>query len=136
MILAGTLLNVFTVAAGSLVGAFLGARIPERFSRVVFQAIGLFTVFIGVAMALKTAQVLIPVFSLILGSVAGEALGLEAAFSRLGDFIPAPVIAEMSATGGLMLLGLGFTLLEIKKIPVVNMLPALVVAAALAAVAG
>ena len=178
-------------------------------------------------MALKTTQVLIPVFSLILGSVAGEALGLEAAFGRLGawakartgasqagfsegmitafllfcvgsmtllgafeegtgggsdllvaksimdgfsslalasvlglgvlfsvfplllfqggltlaaaalgDFIPAPVIAEMSATGGLLLLGLGFTLLDIKKIPVVNMLPALLIAAALAALVG
>jgi len=38
----------------------------------------------------------------------------------------------MSAAGGLMLVGLGFSIMEIKKIKVVNMLPALVFAVVLA----
>ncbi len=42
------------------------------------------------------------------------------------------VIAEVSAVGGLMLLGIGLAILEIKRIKVINMLPALVFAGILA----
>jgi uncharacterized membrane protein YqgA involved in biofilm formation len=62
--------------------------------------------------------------------------GLTLAAAGLGGFIPPQVIAEMSSVGGLMLLGLGLSILEIKRIKVVNMLPALLVAALLAAVPG
>jgi uncharacterized membrane protein YqgA involved in biofilm formation len=46
--------------------------------------------------------------------------------------MPDPVINEMTAVGGLILVGLGFSIMEIKKIKVVNMLPALVFAVILA----
>ncbi|HDP69107.1 MAG TPA: DUF554 family protein, partial [Candidatus Marinimicrobia bacterium] len=42
------------------------------------------------------------------------------------------VINEMSAVGGLMLIGLGINILEIKALKVINMLPGLVVAVILA----
>jgi uncharacterized protein len=42
-----------------------------------------------------------------------------------GEFIRPEAIAELSATGGIMLIALGLVILEIKKIPVVNLLPAL-----------
>ena len=45
----------------------------------------------------------------------------------LGDFFPAIMITELSAVGGILLLGLGIDILGIKKIKVINMLPALVV---------
>jgi len=45
----------------------------------------------------------------------------------LGDFFPAVMITELSAVGGILLLGLGIDILGIKKIKVINMLPALVV---------
>jgi len=38
-----------------------------------------------------------------------------------------PVIAEMSATGGLLILGIGFNILELKEIKVGNLLPAIFV---------
>jgi len=44
------------------------------------------------------------------------------------------VVNEVSATGGLILIGLGVTILEIKRLKVLNMLPALVFAGVLAAV--
>ena len=87
MILAGTLLNVLTVAAGSLLGCFFGAKIPERIGRIIFQAIGLFTVFIGISMAMKTGQILIPVFSLIIGAALGEWADLEAVIGRFGAWV-------------------------------------------------
>jgi len=43
-----------------------------------------------------------------------------------GDFFPQVYITELSATGGILLIGLGIDILDIKKIKVMNMLPALV----------
>jgi len=42
--------------------------------------------------------------------------------------LTAPMIAEMSATGGVMILGIGLLLLDLKRIRVANLLPALVIA--------
>jgi uncharacterized membrane protein YqgA involved in biofilm formation len=44
------------------------------------------------------------------------------------------VVSEVSAAGGLILIGLGITILEIKQLKVLNMLPALVFAGVLAAI--
>jgi hypothetical protein len=44
------------------------------------------------------------------------------------------LVNEMSAVGGLLLIGLGISILELKKLKAVNMLPALVYAAVLARV--
>ncbi|MCL4424057.1 MAG: DUF554 domain-containing protein, partial [Firmicutes bacterium] len=41
-------------------------------------------------------------------------------------------IAEMTATGGLMIVGLAFNMLGLRKIKVANFLPALVLAVAIA----
>ena len=50
----------------------------------------------------------------------------------LGEFLPAASIAAMTATGGILLLGVGLRLLEVKKVEVGDMLPALFIAPALA----
>jgi uncharacterized membrane protein YqgA involved in biofilm formation len=60
--------------------------------------------------------------------------GLTLLAGLLGDVLTNTVVNEMTAVGGLLLIGLGLTILEIKTIKVVNMLPALVVAVILAAI--
>lgn len=223
MILFGTIVNIATVIAGSLLGYFFHSKLPQRITRIIFQAIGLFTVYIGITMTMKSHQILILIFSMVLGSALGEwididryinrfgdwvkskmksgnetfsegmvtafllfcmgsmtilgafeegtqaksnlliaksvmdafsslalasALGIGVAFSVIpllvfqggltllaswiGNLMPQPVVDEMSAVGGLMLVGLGFSIMEIKKIKVVNMLPALLFAVILA----
>lgn len=52
--------------------------------------------------------------------------GLTLLAMTLGDFVPQMYITELSATGGVLLIGLGINILGIKKINVMNMLPALV----------
>ncbi|NLG27885.1 MAG: DUF554 domain-containing protein [Chloroflexi bacterium] len=47
-----------------------------------------------------------------------------------------PMIAEMTATGGVLILAIGFMLLDIKRIRVANLLPALVIAPAIVALLG
>ena len=46
----------------------------------------------------------------------------------LQGVLSAQVIAEMSATGGLLILGIGFNILELKEIKVGNLLPAIFIA--------
>ena len=46
----------------------------------------------------------------------------------LGGLLPAALVAAVTATGGVLLLGVGLRLLSIKAVPVGDMLPALVVA--------
>lgn len=46
----------------------------------------------------------------------------------IGDFLPGAHLDAITATGGLLLLGVGLRLLKIKLVPVGNLLPALVVA--------
>jgi uncharacterized membrane protein YqgA involved in biofilm formation len=51
----------------------------------------------------------------------------------LGDLLDPAQVAALSATGGLVLLGVGFRLLRLRDIPVGDLLPALVVAPVLVA---
>ena len=51
----------------------------------------------------------------------------------LGNFLPAAHIDALTATGGVILLGLGFRLMGIKQVPIGDLLPALVVAPLLVA---
>ena len=218
MLLGGTLLNVITVAAGSAIGMVVGNRIPEKITKGVFQALGLFTLVLGVNMAIKGQMLMAIVFSLIIGTILGEWMSIESAvdglsdkiktrlklenskFSEglltafllycigsmtilgaidegmgkgseilmtkaimdgfssialasvfglgvgmsviplfifqggitllaymLGDFIAPEVITELTAVGGILLVGLGINILEIKKIRIMNMLPSLIV---------
>ncbi len=214
----GTLVNVAAVIAGSSVGILFKSRLPDRFIKIFFQVIGLFTLYLGISMALKSTHVLQMVFSLILGAIVGEGLHLDHGLEKLadkmkkrfksknerfsdglltafllycmgsltilgameegmtgdphllfvkslmdgvssialasglgigvlfsaipllifqggitllamwlGDFFPVVMVTELSAVGGILLLGLGIDILGIKKIKVINMLPALVV---------
>jgi uncharacterized membrane protein YqgA involved in biofilm formation len=49
----------------------------------------------------------------------------------LGNFLPQEAVTEVSAVGGVMLIGLGLQIMEVKTVKVANMLPALVIAYAL-----
>jgi len=54
----------------------------------------------------------------------------------LGDFLPPAQLDALTATGGLLLLGVGLRLLRIRQVPVGNLLPALMVAPLLVALVG
>ena len=51
----------------------------------------------------------------------------------LGDVLPAAQIAALTATGGVLLIGVALRLLRVRQIPVADLLPALVVAPVLTA---
>ena len=213
----GTIVNVGAVIAGSLIGMMINRRLNPRFTNTVFQAIGLFTVFLGISMALKTDNILLIIFSLVLGAITGELMRIDKGIERFSDFLKRKLksrndrfseglitsfllfcmgsmtilgaieeglgdepnlllakslmdgfssialasamgigvlfsvvplliyqggitlfadyfqehatdlfVNELTAVGGILLLGLGLSILDIKKINIVNMLPALI----------
>ncbi len=83
----GTIVNVIAIILGTLIGLFFNKRLPERLIIIVFQAIGLFTLFLGVYMALETTHVFLLILSLVLGAITGELLGLEKSMERFSDYL-------------------------------------------------
>jgi uncharacterized protein len=213
----GTIVNIIAIIVGSSLGLYLNKRLPERFINIFFQVIGLFTIFLGISMALETTHFLHMIVALITGSIIGEALRIQKGFDRMGsylkrrlrignkkfteglitafllycigsltivgaieagltgdeeliylksimdgissialasglgigvmfsvipllifqggitllasvfgEFIPQVMITEISAVGGILLLGMGISILNIKRINVMNMLPSLI----------
>lgn len=223
----GSILNALAIVAGSLAGLALHSRLPEKYTSITFQGLGLLTLFLGVHMAQRTQSFLVMAFSIVGGALLGEFLDLDGGLNRIGEWtkekirsknekfteafvassllycvgsmailgaieeglgefpklfvtkslmdgmasaamaasmgpgilfsavpvllyqggmtllagavqsvMTGPVVDEVSAVGGLLLLGIGFNILEIKKIKVVNMLPALLFAGVLASFFG
>jgi uncharacterized membrane protein YqgA involved in biofilm formation len=60
---------------------------------------------------------------------------LTLAGALFGSFIDEPMILALTSTGGVLLLGLGLVLLNLKEVRVANMLPALLIAPLLVAAA-
>jgi uncharacterized membrane protein YqgA involved in biofilm formation len=54
----------------------------------------------------------------------------------LGDVLPDAHLAAVTATGGLLLVGVALRLLRVREIPVADLLPALLVAPILTALVG
>ncbi len=75
--LLGTIINAFAIILGGTIGIVLNNRLPEKIKLVIFQALGLATLVIGTQMALKTQNLLILTFSLLIGGAIGEAIHLD-----------------------------------------------------------
>lgn len=216
----GTLINALAIILGSLFGIFIRRRLPERLAKLVFQSMGLFSLYMGLNMTLKSqAEPVLMAFSLVFGVLVGETFRIEDkltarldklkanvkgagnkfteglitssvlfavgsmaivgpieeallgqteiiytksmmdgftsillaagfGYGVLFSFIPVLVlqggvgllakfvepyleqelISLISGTGGLLIIALGFSIMEIKKFSVLNMLPALIFA--------
>lgn len=81
----GPVVNAISVIVGGGLGMILGARMPERVRVIVFQGIGMCVLLLGIQGALKTANPIIMIFSIAIGSIIGELLDLETRLAHLGD---------------------------------------------------
>jgi len=87
VILIGVLINTLTVLAGSTVGLLCKRGIPERLSNAVMLAIGLCSIYIGIAGALEGQNTLVLIISMVLGTAAGTLLDLDGKIGRLGRWV-------------------------------------------------
>lgn len=87
MIMTGTIVNTAAICAGALVGRYAGRFVPERMRQTVMVGLGLTVLLIGLQLALKSTQPMIVIGSLIIGSVAGELLRIEARLAAFGEWL-------------------------------------------------
>lgn len=105
--LTGTIVNVITVALGSVLGILVGGRIPARYQQIVLTSLGLVTITLGVDAGVlgfsKTVDAfrpegpagatygaslaLVMISSLLIGSILGTALRLHERIEGLGTWI-------------------------------------------------
>ena len=83
----GTLVNVAAIVGGSVIGMMLKRGFPERYQKIVLQGLGLTTTIIGIQMALKTQNILILIFSLVIGAVIGEKVAIERRLKSFGEWL-------------------------------------------------
>jgi uncharacterized protein len=83
----GTLINFAAVMVGGTLGLLIGGHLPDRMKTIVISAIGLITIAIGTAAAIKTENALIPLLALVLGSLVGEGIDIDRQINRLGDWL-------------------------------------------------
>ena len=85
MILLGSLVNGGAIVVGGLVGMFAGKLLPERLRTSVMAALSLMTIGIAVPGLLKSSNALIPIISMVIGTIIGELLNIGAAVNKLGE---------------------------------------------------
>jgi len=108
-ILNGTIVNVATVAAGSLAGLSISRSLPEKYRSIILQSLGLITVTLGIdAAVLRFADTvdqfqpegpgadtygarlaMVVIACLLLGAIIGTALRLQDRIEGLGHWIHA-----------------------------------------------
>ena len=83
----GVIVNTLTVIIGSLTGLIFRKGIPARFTDALMLGIGLCTIYIGIAGALKGENTLILIGSIVLGAIAGTYLDADGKLNSLGGYI-------------------------------------------------
>lgn len=85
MILTGTIVNAVAIAICGVMGTFVIKNVPDRFNEIVNKAIGLSILFIGISGALVNEHLMLLILSLVIGSVIGELIDIDAKMNAIGD---------------------------------------------------
>jgi uncharacterized membrane protein YqgA involved in biofilm formation len=87
LVVTGTIINIFAILVGGLIGVIAGNRFPAKIQETVMAGLGLMTGVIGMSMAITSANILIPLFSVLAGGILGEWLGIDEALNRFGRWL-------------------------------------------------
>ncbi len=100
-----TFINMGTVSLGSFLGLSLQQTFPPEVQSIVFFTIGLGTLVLGMQMSLRMPEgyLLVFFFSLILGGISGELLGIDDWLNQLGERVKGSLqIGDSDFTEGLI----------------------------------
>ena len=92
----GTIANAAAIVGGTLIGLLLKRGLPEKWQQTIMQGVALCIFVIGLQMAVKTANIVIVVVSLVIGSIIGEALDIDGNLQRFGDWVGAKLYSGKS----------------------------------------
>lgn len=100
-----TFINMATVTVGGLLGLWLNNVFPPEIETIIFQAIGLCTLVMGVMMCLKMRDgyMLIFIFSMLIGGIIGQVLEIDKGLLQLGETLKTSLsIGDARFTEGLV----------------------------------
>ena len=83
----GVLVNTATVISGSLIGLIFKKGIPQKYTKAIMTGIGLCTVAIGILGLSDGTNILVLIFSIILGAFLGTLLDIDKGIENLGKFV-------------------------------------------------
>jgi hypothetical protein len=81
------LVNTIAVIIGGFFGTFIGNKLTDNIRKILFQSVGLTTIFIGINMGLKANDLIIVLISLAIGGVIGELLKIENRIGKIANKI-------------------------------------------------
>ena len=81
----GTIVNSLAIVIGSLFGIGLNKGIKDDYKDTIMNAIGLTVIIIGIMGGISSENIILVIASLVLGSLIGEAIGIERKLDKLGD---------------------------------------------------
>lgn len=81
------LINTIAVIFGGFFGTFIGNKLTDNIRKILFQSVGLTTVFIGINMGMKANDLIIVLISLAIGGVIGELLKIEDRIGKIANKI-------------------------------------------------
>ena len=94
----GAILNMITVAFGSIVGLLVGNRLSQKIQESVVTGIGLVTIFVGISNAGKTGNIIIPLLSIAIGVIIGELLDIQTKLERFGGWLQSKLGQSQTAS--------------------------------------
>jgi len=83
----GTIVNVIAIFFGCAMGIILKSKFPRNIEKIIMQALGLISLLIGAQMAIKANNILLVIFSLFIGGIIGEVIGIERGLEKFGENI-------------------------------------------------
>jgi Uncharacterized membrane protein, possible Na+ channel or pump len=85
----GTIVNALSILAGSIAGLLskivFKNGIPERFNNIIMNGLALCILLIGISQALKVNNMLLIIFSIVIGAILGEIIDIDRHLQNLGD---------------------------------------------------
>ena len=103
----GTLVNSGAILAGAGAGLLLRRGLPEKWQESIMQGVALCIIVIGVQMAFKSENIMVVIFSIVLGAIVGEGIDIDTKLQRFGDWIGSKLIGGHDA-GAAKVIGEGF----------------------------
>ncbi len=105
----GTIINVIAIIIGGTVGLLFREKFPERVTQTALQVMGLFTMLVGISMALQGKELILVLVSLAIGAMLGEWINIEERLEKLGAWIDGRFqVAEGSPAKGFIYASLVF----------------------------
>ena len=92
----GTIVNALAIVGGSLLGLLFSKGIPDNYKEIILSGVSLSVILIGVKSALVTDDLMVVIFSIILGALIGEGLNIEKRLEQFGGFLERKVASKSS----------------------------------------